>query len=1139
MADAMSLDIDSPDLELVQEEEWDNPYKPSEKVGKSMAHRIVDNQRTDRPLSKKAARSVTFQYGAPGSMNKQQRVQRIWDAFCGTVKHDVLQSPSIELIIRFLDILARRTIPSIRGKTTPSLSTIRNVWHILINLLKFRHSDYVYSGTSVVRIRAFLDQLVQKKILFRGVWRKRQWAGYRLVLHMADTWLRKAFLQGCLDWDRHLHCLLYVLLLAATGMRPGDLTRSRGYKGAEWLPWEDLELVLRPERLDLVTVQDLTVQDLRLKITLKYTRGKKWVNGQDVVRFVDPMDSAENNSTCLVKLLVVTALRHGRVSSTTIEDLLAQAAQRTDGKVIWKHPKQPVLFALGRNPSSIPYDKPVDDNFIRSSLSKIAFNARIPARLIPRDIQAGAVRDMAYGHERVPGIANRTVAELAGHDLSTLNRGVTDPYIGPLQFLIFNTRAANNFEDRLAPPIAPPSIPKPLTRAAVQDHIKASGNIGKPKQSALNAAANDIRFDCLKAWASDANSPNLLHQPLPSVSTPSVPPCAPPPQPRRRTAILPTPDSLPPGRSAAALTATPSPHPQRPFDHASALDTHPPPPTVALHSAEAFDDETPGPYFVRGAGPKRQRLSADESMKQLDSFSPAPPPVDTTQALPHSSSSPLASDVSPELDPQLDDAGLEMLVGTIVQASTDEDTSLPEADGASGDENDDEDDDTLFGLALGETVDDPSDEQNPAGQDPLLLVGNAFVTKLATINTYLDQGNKAGEKRIMPASGNSRDPPSQFFFTCQECGYVTHASQKLIHHSLNCTGEEPKAKTVPCRISKCQKTFTSAESERSHFTTVHEFTPVPCTACPPDQQHILYSTAGKLRYHRDISHPRQELPCPVNDSCHKGPFPSLALLRRHLQRDHAIQTQSQEMERLAPLHPPQQLGSHWISLQSQRMDDLAALPPYVDYHCPLPQCDGKEPFADSQSLRRHLSGWEHEPDQGAVEALRPRKEIKNPRANHEVYCPEPKCICTEPFLDQMELRQHLTGPQHKLSQDIVNGMLGVAKPRPKAPPLSDLHCPQPECVGKEAFKDKTKLRNHLLGTAHSLFPATVDNLIGAAVPRKKPAFDLHCPQSECVGGDAFSDKSKLRRHLLGKNHSLTPEIVDGMLGAAAVKKKRK
>jgi hypothetical protein len=80
-------------------------------------------------------------------------------------------------------------------------------------------------------------------------------------------------------------------------------------------------------------------------MTLQYCRGNKQEYGKDVVKFFEPLES---NATCLDEILVITALRHGRVSScTSVEELLSTASARTDGKVVWKYPREPVLFGQG------------------------------------------------------------------------------------------------------------------------------------------------------------------------------------------------------------------------------------------------------------------------------------------------------------------------------------------------------------------------------------------------------------------------------------------------------------------------------------------------------------------------------------------------------------------------------------------------------------------------------------------------------------------------------------------------------------------------------------------------------------------------------------------------------------------------
>jgi hypothetical protein len=89
---------------------------------------------------------------------------------------------------------------------------------------------------------------------------------------MAQSWLRKAIDKGCASWDRHLHKLLYMLFQSVPGMRAGDVSRSPLYIDSEFVAWKDLEMTLQ-KHLDHAP----SVQDLRLKITLKYIKGFKSV----------------------------------------------------------------------------------------------------------------------------------------------------------------------------------------------------------------------------------------------------------------------------------------------------------------------------------------------------------------------------------------------------------------------------------------------------------------------------------------------------------------------------------------------------------------------------------------------------------------------------------------------------------------------------------------------------------------------------------------------------------------------------------------------------------------------------------------------------------------------------------------------
>lgn len=178
------------------------------------------------------------------------------------------------------------------------------------------------------------------------------------------------------------------------------------------------------------------------------------------VVFIDPLEDASQSVVCVVKLLLVIALRFGRVRHTTIEEVLAQAAERYDGAVEWANPEAPVLCQIARGTSTIAYDKPAHQSQVRNAVQEIALAAGILDKVTSIDIRRGALRDAAYLKQPVYGVADRAVALVANHTLNSLDNGVTQGYVGPLQQSIWNMRAEEQFEDRLAPRFAPAPFTK-------------------------------------------------------------------------------------------------------------------------------------------------------------------------------------------------------------------------------------------------------------------------------------------------------------------------------------------------------------------------------------------------------------------------------------------------------------------------------------------------------------------------------------------------------------------------------------------------------------------------------------------------------------------------------------------------------
>ena len=182
------------------------------------------------------------------------------------------QCPTGEQIFRFLDVMSRRTTTNLIGKMVPSLATIKHLWKRLISYLTFHHQDLRknYNAYWVTRISTNLDQLAAQKLLIRGRWRKAQWLGFRTLHTMARAWVESALRDGCPSWDLVLLRLLGVVLLASCTARAGDVARTGEYTGMECLCWKHVEMTVQDPS------QSLSVQNLRLKITLEYTKGHKY-----------------------------------------------------------------------------------------------------------------------------------------------------------------------------------------------------------------------------------------------------------------------------------------------------------------------------------------------------------------------------------------------------------------------------------------------------------------------------------------------------------------------------------------------------------------------------------------------------------------------------------------------------------------------------------------------------------------------------------------------------------------------------------------------------------------------------------------------------------------------------------------------
>lgn len=173
--------------------------------------------------------------------------------------------PTGDNIARFIETISAKCIPSYRDKPAVSLTSIRNAVLNVYARLQFKHKLLNFSRHNFKRIDTVLDRLVKEGKLTPGRWRKRQRAGVALVRLLGQAWFTDCLTHGCRSWDVTISRFLSISLMAATAGRAGDIVRSKGYTGLEYLRWEHVELVLGGHD----DGQSPTIQGMTASITMK------------------------------------------------------------------------------------------------------------------------------------------------------------------------------------------------------------------------------------------------------------------------------------------------------------------------------------------------------------------------------------------------------------------------------------------------------------------------------------------------------------------------------------------------------------------------------------------------------------------------------------------------------------------------------------------------------------------------------------------------------------------------------------------------------------------------------------------------------------------------------------------------------
>ena len=138
------------------------------------------------------------------------------------------------------------------------------------------------------------------------------------------------------------------------------------------------------------------------------------LNDDDVL-FVDPISDESHNVVCLVKLLLIVAMRFGNVYGRTVQEVLEDTSKQNDRVIRWKYPKRPVLCRMPRGLNT-HFDDPAPISQLNNSLKQIGLAAKVLDHLTSHGVRRGAMRDTAYIKKSIAGVQTACAALVGGRN---------------------------------------------------------------------------------------------------------------------------------------------------------------------------------------------------------------------------------------------------------------------------------------------------------------------------------------------------------------------------------------------------------------------------------------------------------------------------------------------------------------------------------------------------------------------------------------------------------------------------------------------------------------------------------------------------------------------------------------------------
>ncbi|KAK5721898.1 hypothetical protein LTR15_006491 [Elasticomyces elasticus] len=857
-------------------------------LGQNSIDRIIRDATEDRRSSKQVVKQLEFGFGAQSTRDKQSLWLTRFNAFRQQTLKQALDAPfKMDDILRFFEsVLNKSKLKIMDGKPAPNDDLAVEAAKILMSYGEFKGISFNPQDRS--RLKTFISDAVQGGRLTAGRWQQRTWIGFVTLSRMIRAYLIHTLEHGTMNWDITISRCLGVVLTAALGCRSGDIARTIGYKGTEYMKFRDIDL-----KLDITTTGDpnVTLADIRATVTIPYAKGYKNRPGESAVKYLNPLLDPESQHVCPIALLLAHSLRNGLIAGgKTLQQVLHHAARRLDHKVVWTFPDRPVLPLFLTATHRLDLDRPATPKQTLDTMKQLGLVSGILDRIYTHALRAGSARDLMHvpksavaGYEPMAFDSNDLRLSL-GHSMKTYNTGTTSRYTGDPTHDYYGARASAQVVHRNEPSFAIDSnehaqfMRAPITEAERASAIDLTGD-GNVDWSSLSAPQQQAARKRIHGERERQARNSMMAEPKPSGRKAKAAPKQHhgPVVPPKRTPLMEQSVNVPPKRNTLV-----------PLQAPTSLPVFPSQASYGLIDPALFSS---APH----------RMSIDPTSLTDDSIA-----VDSTS---------LTDDSI-----VVDSGRLSSLCDAVfLDADVDATTADVNATAARPDKGLDDEAARLF-LGTDGQID----------RNSLPSVANlSFVDAYAQYNVVCNEHCSVEWKKYDPADvtsfdatigrycmrGNSRDDPTPFLYFCKKtagCTYQTTVQRRMTTHENDCTPSTvesiaegaavlqslsnapdddprvcPRAKATGCTFKALGKN--PEASVKSHLAQTHDYVSKPCKqGCFPDQlMNYRQMLTHNQKYHNNGRYPA---PCTFPD-CNRpdDTFSSRDKLKWHLRTVHGLE----------------------------------------------------------------------------------------------------------------------------------------------------------------------------------------------------------------------------------------------------------